>query len=339
MDAYPIFLRLKGRPCLIVGGGDVAARKAEWLQRAGAALTVNAQHLVAELAASAAAGTLRHETAPFSPELVCGQTLVIAATDDEALARRVSAVAQRAGVPVNVVDRLDLSTFISGALVDRSPVLVAVSTGGAAPVLAREIRLAIERLLPPRLGDLANLAERFRSAVRAAIPDGRERRRFWQRVFTGPVGRAALAGDGAAAQRAMLALVNRKPKRRVAAGCVHIVEIGSDDPDLLTLRAQRLLGEADVVIHDRVGTAILDHARRDAERILAEAREPELIDAQLATLARAGNRVVRLKSRDPLLALHHGELGYLRARGITVDVVPSVVTAATSETTGLAGSL
>jgi uroporphyrin-III C-methyltransferase/precorrin-2 dehydrogenase/sirohydrochlorin ferrochelatase len=332
MDAYPIFLKLEGASCLIVGGGEAAARKADLLLRAGASLTLVAPRVIAELADRAAAGELEHCAESFAPAHLRGRKLVIVATGDEALARRVSAAARAAGVLVNVVDRLEFSTFITGALVDRSPVLVAISTGGAAPVLAREIRATIERLLPTGLGRLAIFADRFRAAVKAAIADGTQRRRFWEHFFQSPVAEAVLAGNEPAARAAMLTLVNRPAEDAEARGRVYIVGAGPGDPDLLTLRALRLLSEADVILRDaRIVDGILDRARRDAEWIdLGRGGDPRIL---LARHARAGRRVLRLVSGDPLASANvREELAYLRARDIAVELVPGVpVDAATRQ--------
>lgn len=325
MDAFPVFLKLQGRPCLIVGGGEVAAHKAELLLRAGAALTVTAPSLHGTLAAWAEEGRLCHVAECFAPGQLRGQSLVIVATEDIALAHQVSERAREAGIPVNVVDRPELSTFIVGALVDRSPVLVAISTGGAAPVLTREIRLAIERLLPPALGRLARFAARFRSAVKAAIPNVLARRRFWEGFFKGPVAQAVLAGDESGAQATMLALVNRSEGGRGTQGIVHIVGAGFGEVDLLTLRASCRLGEADVIVYDdRVAPMILERARRDAERIKIDERQGE-IRTVLAALAHAGKKVVWLVGGDPVLARHGGEeAAALRALGVAVELVPGV---------------
>ncbi|MFI4986355.1 MAG: siroheme synthase CysG [Alphaproteobacteria bacterium] len=335
MDVYPLFLKLAGRPCLLVGGGAVAERKAELLLGAGGALTVIAARLTAGLADAAEAGRLRHLALPLAQEQFQRQALVVVATEDDALAREASELAQAAGVPVNVVDRPELSTCIAGAVVDRSPVLVAITTGGAAPVLARELRLAIERLLPPALGRLAAFARHFRAAAKAAIPGALARRRFWERFFASPLADAVLAGGEARAQAAMLALVNRAAARGTASGIVYLVGAGPGDPELLTLRAHRLLAEADVIVYDRlVDPAVLERSRRDAERIYVgkakgcHSLSQDEINALLAALASEGKRVVRLKGGDPFIFGRGGEeLEALRARGIAVEVVPGVTAA------------
>jgi uroporphyrin-III C-methyltransferase/precorrin-2 dehydrogenase/sirohydrochlorin ferrochelatase len=322
LDALPIFLKLEGKRCLIVGGDGVAARKAELLQRAGAQVTVAAPDLVPALAAEVAAGRIGHATR-FDLALIEGASLVVVAQADERLARHVSHAAQAASVPVNVVDRPELSSFISGALVERAPVMVAISTSGASPVLARAIRLAIERLLPPGLGRLARFAERFRAAVRAALPDVSARRRFWDRFFEGPIAARVLAGDEAGARSAMVALVNGSEPMRSQAGRVDIVSVAESAPDLLTLRAQRLMGQADVLLHDRaIEPAILDAARRDAERIALGPDRGEAVRVA-AELQRAGKRVVRLIADDRARALD--EWRALVARGIETALLPSVM--------------
>jgi len=332
MDVYPLFLKLAGRPCLLVGGGEVALRKAELLLRAGGALTVLAERLVPELRAAAEAERIRHLAGPILPAHFFGQALAVVATEEEALARRASALAQAAGVPVNVVDRPELSSFLAPALVDRSPVLVAISTGGASPLLAREIRLAIERLLPSGLGRLAALARQFRAAAKAAIPGAAARRRFWERCLKGPVADAMLAGDEAGARAAMVALINRAGRARGTSGRVHLVGAGPGDPELLTLRAHRLLGEADAIVYDQLADPrVLERARRDAERIdvgKAKGRRglsQDGINALLVELARQGKRVVRLKGGDPFVFGRGGdELEALRAAGVAVEVVPGI---------------
>jgi uroporphyrin-III C-methyltransferase/precorrin-2 dehydrogenase/sirohydrochlorin ferrochelatase len=321
LDALPIFLRLEGKHCLVVGGDAVAARKAELLQRSGARVTVAAPDLVPALAREVAAGRIGHATR-FDLALIEGASLVLVAQADERLARHVSNAAQAANVPVNVVDRPELSSFISGAVVERAPIMVAISTAGTSPVLAREIRLAIERLLPPGLGRLARFAERFRAAVRAAVPDGVMRRRFWDKFFEGPIAERVLAGDEAGARSAMVALVNGPERARIETGHVDIVLVGGREADLLTLRAQRLMGQADVLLHDRtVERAILDAARRDAERIALGPDRGEAV-RMAAELQRAGKRVVRLVAGDRARA--QDEWRALVARGIGAALVPSV---------------
>jgi uroporphyrin-III C-methyltransferase/precorrin-2 dehydrogenase/sirohydrochlorin ferrochelatase len=214
------------------------------------------------------------------------------------------------------VDRPALSSFLMPAIVDRGPVTVAISTGGAAPALARKLRADIERLLPTSVGHLARFAEIFRDQVRRTLREPQARRRFWDRVFAGPIAGLALAGDEIAARRELIRLLDGARKEEAPAGVVHWVSVGGDDPDLLTLKAHRLLQHADVIVCDRrVPQPILAAGRRDTERIRIDPpAAPRLI-----ALARAGRTVVRLAiGRDG------GEIESLRAAGVTVEPVPGV---------------
>jgi uroporphyrin-III C-methyltransferase/precorrin-2 dehydrogenase/sirohydrochlorin ferrochelatase len=312
MRHFPLFLDLTGRVALVLGTGEVAERKAEPLRRAGA--------------------TIRH-AAQFTPDLLDGVALAVGADAAEADLQALSAAAIARGIPVNVVDRPELCSFITPAIVDRDPITIAISTGGAAPVLARMIRQRIESLLPPTLGQLAALAERFQARVRRALPALPARRRFLDGVLGGTVADLALADripEAEAAFAQALAQAEAAP-----AGMVYLVGAGPGAADLLTLRALRLLGEADVIVHDRlVPEAVLDMARRDAERIfVGKARAnhcmPQAeINALLARLAREGRRVVRLKGGDPFIFGRGGEeAAALAEAGIAHEVVPGVTAA------------
>ncbi len=335
MKYFPAFLDLSGRPALVVGGGELAARKVRLLLKAGARVTVVAPHIGAELAQLAAEGTLRIIQRGFVAGDVRGKALVHGATGRAPVDERVAEAARAAGVPVNVVDRPDLSSFIMPAIVERDPVVIGISTDGAAPLLARRIRVAIEALLPARLGRLARFAESFRGSLRATMPEARDRRRFWERFFDGPVAGAILAGDERGAREQMLSLVNRPQAAATAQGMVHIVGAGPGDPDLLTLRALHLMQQADIVVYDKlVGRAILDYVRRDAERIYVgkskgnHARSQDEINALLVEQARAGKRVLRLKGGDPFIFGRGGEeRAHLRRAGVRVEVVPGITAA------------
>jgi len=340
MSGFPIFVTLAGRKALVVGGGEPAARKIRLLRRAGARVTVLAPRLDAELEEAVRADALAWRRERFEPhaaaELLREAALVFAATGEAEADAAVSRAAQAAGRPVNAVDRPELSTFTMPAIVDRSPVVVAISSGGAAPVLARRLRADLESRLPSGLGRLARLAGSFRSAVKAQIVEPEARRRFWERVLEGPVAEAALAGCESEARERMIGLVNRSAGAPPAEGRVHIVGAGPGDPDLLTLRAFRLLQEADVIVHDRlIGPEILDLARRDAERIYVgkakarHSRPQDEINALLVRLARAGRTVVRLKGGDPFIFGRGGEeLAALEAAGVKAEVVPGITAAA-----------
>jgi uroporphyrin-III C-methyltransferase/precorrin-2 dehydrogenase/sirohydrochlorin ferrochelatase len=331
MDYLPVFLRLRGRTALVVGGGQVGARKAEWLLKAGARVTVVAPHLGAELSERAARAELAHVAASFSAEHLADAALVVAASDDREVNAAVAEAAHTLEIPVNVVDCPELSSFIFPAIIDRSPVVVAVSSGGASPVLARRVRAQIEASLPARLGALARFLGRRRTAVKRAIaPEAR--RAFWERLIGGRTAAEVLSGDETAAARSFAGELRGSG---ASPGEVWLIGAGPGDPDLLTLRALQLLQQADVILYDRlVPEAILERARRDAERIFvgkesgAEQAQQRRINELLVSLARAGKRVARLKGGDGYVFGRGGEeLEALAAAGIPWRVVPGITAA------------
>ncbi|HTY50944.1 MAG TPA: siroheme synthase CysG [Steroidobacteraceae bacterium] len=332
MDYLPIFLRMQERVAVVIGGGPVAARKAALLLQCGARVTLVAPELSpAALALSAPhPGRLRHLAAAFEPGLLEDAQLVIAATDSAALNRDVARAARERGLPVNVVDDAASSTFILPAIVDRSPVVVAVGSEGSSPVLSRRLRAQIETLLPAGLGQLARLAGSHRAQVRAALPAVR-RRRFWEHFFDSPAAAQALAGDEAAA--ATFARTLEEFRAAAAApGEVYLIGAGPGDPDLLTLRAARLLQRADVVLYDRlVSEGVLERCRRDARRVFVgkEVGAPpptqEHINAMLVDYALRGLAVARLKGGDPFIFGRGGEeIAVLARHGIPCTVVPGI---------------
>lgn len=336
----PLFVDLREQPCLVVGGGTVAARKVDALLTVGARVTVVAPALAAPLAALAAAGRLEHHARDFTDADVDGCLLVVSATDDHAVNARVAAAARAAGRLVNVVDDTALSGAIFPSIVRRGQLTVAVSSGGAAPVLARLVRARIETMLSHSLGELTALAARWRSRVQAGLASLGARRRLWEQVLdpTSPVLRALEAGDDDAAERAMArALANAADGQSAPpSGSVALVGAGPGDPSLLTLRAVRALQEADVVLHDRlVSAAVLDLARRDAAREDVgkltggdHAAAQDAINARLVELARQGLRVVRLKGGDPFIFGRGAEeLEALQAHGIPFAIVPGITAA------------
>jgi uroporphyrin-III C-methyltransferase/precorrin-2 dehydrogenase/sirohydrochlorin ferrochelatase len=336
MQNFPLFLSLQGRRALVVGGTDHAARKVELLLAAGAQVSLIAETVTGEIAQLIADARICWAGRTFDEADLVGVALVIVATGDEALQARVSQLAQTRCVPVNVVDRPALSSFIMPAIVDRGPITIAISTGGLAPALARKLRAEIERALPAAIGRLARFAEIFRGQVRRTLGEPRARRLFWDRVFDGRVGELALAGDEIAARRELIRLLDSaRHDTTPAQGMVHLVGAGPGDPDLLTLKAHRLLQRADVVVYDRlVSPEVLAAARRDAERILVGKRRghhsmpQEEINARLVALARAGKSVVRLKGGDPFVFGRGGEeVEALVEAGIAVEVVPGITAA------------
>jgi uroporphyrin-III C-methyltransferase / precorrin-2 dehydrogenase / sirohydrochlorin ferrochelatase len=326
---YPVFLRLHGARVLLVGGGEVALRKARLLRRAGARIEIVARELHPDLQALAESGELRHTGSEFVDALAGGCRLVIAATDDRALNRRVAAAADAHHVPVNVVDDPEPSSFITPSIIDRAPVLVAVSTGGSAPVLARNLRERLEAWLPAGYGRLAGFMGRMRGRVRAQL-DAPQRRGLWERFLAGPAERV-LAGDEAGAEAALDALL----QQRVPTGEVYLVGAGPGDPDLLTLRALHLMQQCDVVLYDRlVAPAILERVRRDARRVFVgkaakmHTVPQDQINQELVRLAQRGERVLRLKGGDPFIFGRGGEeIETLAANRVPFQVVPGVTAA------------
>jgi uroporphyrin-III C-methyltransferase/precorrin-2 dehydrogenase/sirohydrochlorin ferrochelatase len=335
MDYLPLFVRLRNIPCLLVGGGAVARRKLKLLLRAEAQVTVVAPEFSAELTDLAEDHSVTLVPATFATEMLVDQQFVIAATADHATNTQVAAAAAAAGIFCNVVDDRELSTAILPALVDRSPLLVAVSTGGNSPVLATQIRQQIETLLPQGLGQLTEFTGAWRPAVKQAFTNLDDRRHFWQTMLDSELTTQLLAGDLPAAEQTMrAALEGSQPTR----GEAWIVGAGPGDPELLTLRAARMLREADVIVHDRlVALAVLDMARKDAEFISVgkTAGEPSISQAEinqlLVELVGAGKRVCRLKGGDPFIFGRGGEeIEALAAAGLPWQVVPGITAASGS---------
>jgi uroporphyrin-III C-methyltransferase/precorrin-2 dehydrogenase/sirohydrochlorin ferrochelatase len=335
MELLPVSLVVRGRRCVVVGGGEVAARKAQMLRRAQARVTVVTPELGEALQRMHVAGEIEHERARFRPEHLEAAMLVIAATDDAQVNEAVHAAALTRRIPVNVVDQPRLCTFAMPAIIDRSPILIAISSGGVAPVLARLLRARLESMLPATLGRLALLGERFRGAVKRRIEQPESRRLFWEQVFQGPIGELALAGRETQAHEALEAALAQAERSAPAAGEVYLVGAGPGDPDLLTFRALRLMQQADVVVYDHlVGDGILDLIRRDAHRVYVGKESSnhtlpqEEINALLVRLARQGKRVLRLKGGDPFVFGRGGEeIETLSAHGIAFQVVPGVTAA------------
>ena len=332
LNAFPVFLRVEGAVVAVVGNGDEALAKARLLGQSSASIRVIAERPEPALAAFLADAGATHVGLPYQPELIAGAVLVFAASGDAELDRRVSEDARRQGIPVNAVDRPELCDFYTPALVNRAPVCVAIGTEGAGPVLAQLLRARIDRLLSPSLGALAVLAERLRAAVEASLPKGAARRRFWTDFFEGAPARALEVGHAEEAQLAARALL---VEQRAATGHVALVGAGPGVEDLLTLRAQRLLMQADAIVHDAlVPEAVVAMGRRDAERLPVGKRKgchsksQTEINALLVDLARQGKRVVRLKSGDPLVFGRAGEeMQALRDAEIAYEVVPGVTAA------------
>lgn len=324
MEYFPLFLHLRGAPVLLVGGGEVAARKARLLLAAGARLQVVDPAPCPEIAALATSGAIALRLAAYQPEDLAAPLprLVVAATDDPAVNRAVAQDAGARNVLVNVVDDPANSTAIVPAIIDRDPVLVACSTGGSAPVLATEVRARIETLLPPRLGALAAFCRRHRAAVQARYPEGPARRQFWLSVMRGEIADTVLAGDETRADQQLQAALG-KPAGNAIKHCT-LVQLGSDDPDLLQLRVLRRLFATDAIVHEAaLSPALLTLARRDAFRVPVVATEDSTHSwlAAIDTLGAAPGEITCLTylSAHALSALEEA----LRARGFLTTLWPA----------------
>ncbi len=322
MRYFPTFVDTRARHCLLVGGGPAAAAKLRILAATEARLTVVAADPLPELAAAvrATGHTLRRRA--FRESDLVGQALVFVASDDAASDEEIAAASRRRGLPVNVVDRPDLCDFIVPSIVDRDPVVVAISTSGAAPVLARRLRHQLEAWLPQRLGRLARFADRFRQAVKANFDTPGLRRGFWEGFFAGEVAAKVLAGAESEAREAMLSLINGAQAPRLSPGIASIA-VTSSDPEDLPLRALRRLWEADLVICDLPAPAderLRDHMRRDADLLDLAAQRPAArsLSARLLKAVRAGQQVVCVTAPDHFIVR---QPGLLRAQGLAVEPI------------------
>ncbi len=347
MNQFPVFLTMRDRRVVILGGGEAALAKARLVIAAGGAPALVWPEIEPATRAGLSQDAERPaakliEAAPARADLA-GAALVFIAIDDAHEAARWARIAKSQGALVNVVDRPELCDFLTPAIVDRGTLTVAISTGGSGPVFAKEIREKVEALLPVRTNALLALAARYRETVRAKIA-APARRKFWEKFFRGPIAERALAGDEAGANELALAAVNN-PDTEQQTGLVHIIGAGPGDPELLTLRALRLIQEADVILYDRLVSAdILNLARRDAERVYVgkakanHAVPQDEIEVRMIAYAREGKIVARLKGGDPFIFGRGGEeLDALRAAGVEAFVTPGI-TAATgcAAATGMA---
>jgi len=331
MDFLPIFMSVKGRLCVVVGGGEIAHRKATVLLEAGAVVKAVAPEFSAEFAA---ATPIECVTQRFQAAHLDGAVLVIAATDDSEVNRDVSQQASARNMPVNVVDSPDLCTFIMPSILDRSPLIVAFSSGGTSPVLARMLRGKLETMIPQSYARLTAFCARFRGTVKAKVDSLPMRRVFWENVLEGAIAEQVLAGNEAAAE-AMLLTQLEAGKDDQPCGEVYLVGAGPGDPDLLTFRALRLMQKADVVVYDNlVSKEIIEMTRRDATRIFvgkerANHTMPQAeINTLLVRLAKEGKRVLRLKGGDPFIFGRGGEeIETLAEQGVLFQVVPGITAA------------
>ena len=333
MSHLALFADVRGRRCLVVGAGPVAARKIEALLAAGAEVVVVAPEACARVREHAAAGRLAHRARGFEEADLDGAALAVAASGDAALNDRIAAAAKARGVWVNAAHDAKAGDVLLPSVLRRDPVQVAIATGGASPVLGRLLRNRLESALPGGYGRLAAMVEGFRARAREVFPARRDRRRFWEAALEGPIAELALAGREGEARAALAAELDAG--HVPGAGEVYLVGAGPGDPDLLTFRALRLMQQADVVVHDRLVSApILALLRQDIERIYAgkerdrHALPQESINALLVRLARAGKRVLRLKGGDPLVFGRGGEeIATLMQEGVAFQIVPGVTAA------------
>ena len=334
MDYLPLFHNITNKNCLIVGGGSVATRKVRLLMKANGNITVIAPELSEELLQLATAHKITHIKRVFNRGDTQRYSLVICACNDKSTNASVSKEAQLHNIPVNVVDQPELCSFIFPAIVDRSPMTIGISSGGIAPVLTRLTRAKLETLLPQKLGNLANLGTKFRQTVKDHFSNPEQRRIFWEAIFNGPIADLSYQNKNKDAETALLNKLNAS-KDTPATGKVYLVGSGPGDPELLTLKALRILQLADTIVFDRlVSVEVLDLARRDAERIYVGKQRSKHTVSQdgindiLIKLAKQGKRVVRLKGGDPFMFGRGGEeIETLAAEAIPFEVVPGITAA------------
>jgi uroporphyrin-III C-methyltransferase/precorrin-2 dehydrogenase/sirohydrochlorin ferrochelatase len=336
MQNYPIFMNLIKQPCLVVGGGPVALRKIRLMSSAGAQITVVAPEICGELEQEFA-NSITHLKREFQEGDIVGYRLITAATNQPKLNQRISELAQEINVPVNVVDQPELCSFITPSIVDRSPVVVAISTGGNSPVLARMLRAKLEALIPASYGRFAAVMGKYRARLATALPDERDRRQFWEGIVQGPIAEHFFTGQDTDAklqlERAFQSINAVKDKKSI--GEVWLIGAGPGDPDLLTFRALRLMQQADVVLYDRlVSEPILNLCRRDADRVYVGKKRSEhsvpqdQINQLLVDLALQGKSVVRLKGGDPFIFGRGGEeIELLHESGVPFQIVPGITAA------------
>ena len=335
MDYLPLFLDVKLRPFLIVGGGIIAARKVALLLRAQAAITIVSPELIEELQKKVDNNEITWKQKKFTPDDLHGHRQVIAATEDRDVNAMIAKTCREQNILVNAADDARNCDFILPSIIDRSPVQIAVSTGGASPVLARMLRTKLENSTPASYGNLAKLIEEHRFDVKSKFSSVDQRRKFWEEVLQGPIAELVFAGQYNAAQKLLEETIKHADANKLPQGEVYLVGAGPGDPDLLTFRALRLMQQADVVVYDRLVTQeIMDLVRKDAEFIYAGKERAqhtlpqETINQLLVRLAKEGKRVLRLKGGDPFIFGRGGEeIDSLIDEQIPFQVVPGITAA------------
>jgi len=334
MDYLPLFHKVTQKSCLVVGGGPIATRKVRLLLEANASVSVIATQLHQELDKLANEGIITH----INRDLMAGDTqgffLVVSASDNDEINIQVSKEAQQNNIPVNVVDQPKLCSFIFPAIIDRSPITIGISSGGVAPVLIRLLRAKLETLLPHRLGNLAALAAKFRQTVKDHFSNSELRRIFWEQAFNGSIADLSYQGKHEEAEHELIKQLS-KSDDTPSEGKVYLVGGGPGDPELLTLKALRILQQADIIVYDRlVSSEVLNLARRDADRVYVGKQRndhslpQEDINSLLSKLAKEGKRVVRLKGGDPFMFGRGGEeIETLMDENINFEIVPGITAA------------
>lgn len=334
MIHYPVFLNLKDRQCLVIGGGLVASRKVKNLLTANAKVTVISPQVSDELKQLASDNKITVIEREYQTTDIAVAFLIVAATDDSEVNAQVAEQANNANIMVNVADNAKLCSFIFPSILDRSPVTIAVSTGGASPVLARQLRMKLETLMPSACGRLAGITEEYREKVKQYLPEQEQRKAFWENALKGPFAELVYAGQDTSA-RILLDELLLKGEDKNPMGEVYLVGAGPGDPDLLTFKAARLMQQADVMVYDRlVSKPILDMANRNAERLYVgkekdnHAVPQDKINDLLVTLAKQGKRVLRLKGGDPFIFGRGGEeIETLAENNVPFQVVPAITAA------------
>jgi len=333
MDHLPVFINLRQKPCLVVGGGDIALRKVNLLLKAQAKIKCISPEFCSGLIELSRENSLDLIERNFESTDIDKQSVIIAATNDDKINALVSSLAHESGIPINVVDSPDLSSFIMPSIVDRSPVMIAVSSSGKAPVLARIIRAKLETIIPTAYGNLAEIAGEYRQKVKQRFVNLKDRRKFWESVFSGVIAEKVFAGRLEEAKSDIEK--HLASSKEIDLGEVYLVGAGPGDPDLLTFKALRLMQQADVVLYDRlVSKGVMDLVRRDAELIYvgkkggSESTRQIDINERLVELAKSGKRVCRLKGGDPFIFGRGGEeIETLSDNGIPFQVVPGITAA------------
>jgi uroporphyrin-III C-methyltransferase/precorrin-2 dehydrogenase/sirohydrochlorin ferrochelatase len=334
MRYFPIFLDTIDLTCLVVGAGEVAARKVELLLKTSANITVVAPWACDTVQRFAKEEKIKLIVRPYIESDLSNQQMVFVATDNSELNAQIHDQARAQKILVNVVDNTPLCQFITPSIVDRSPIIIAMSSGGVAPVLLRYLRQKLESVIPQKVSLLGQFSEKFRESVKKRFKSVTERRYFWEDVLDGDIAENILQGNEKVAEQKFLEKLNA-PEASKTVGEVYLVGAGPGDPDLLTFRALRLMQKADVVVYDRlVSPEILELVRRDAEKIyVGKAKSKHTIPQDeinelLAKEALAGNRVVRLKGGDPFIFGRGGEeLETLIKHGVSFQVVPGITAA------------